>query len=127
MLGPALVRRALDDLSAIGDAARRLPALESGVVGGLSRLESQLDALRDEVSPIQELHEVREGIEPLDDDLHRVRQSIDRLEPVVKQLAERLGSADDRIGDVNGRIEALRAELSPVGELADKVPGVGRR
>jgi chromosome segregation ATPase len=183
-----VVERALDDLSAIADAARRLTSLESGVLGALSRVEARLDGLREEMAPIRELsavrsaveplrgqldalheeigalrgevapiktiedvhaaveplrgqldalHEeiaalreeakpiaeisrVREGIEPLDEDMHAVRHSVDDLEPLIREVNQRLEHLD-------GRIETLREDLSPLGELADKVPGVGRR
>jgi chromosome segregation ATPase len=145
-IGPALVGRALDDLSAIADAARGLASLEAAVLGAVARIEvqlaglrdevrpigtiehvnaavqplrAQLDALheqmvglRDEVRPIQEIGEVRKGIEPLDEDMRAVRESVNDLEPLLRQ--------------VNERLETLRADLSPLGELADKIPGVGR-
>jgi chromosome segregation ATPase len=185
---PTLVKRALDDLSAIADAARRLTSLESGVLGGLSRLEAQiadlrreiapigelgavraaveplrgqLDALHEEISalrgevrpirkiedvhaaveplrgqldglhgeiaalreeakPIAEISRVREGIEPLDEDMRAVRLSVDDLEPLLREV-------NDRLEKLDGHIETLREDLSPLGELADKVPGVGRR
>jgi chromosome segregation ATPase len=154
LLPTSLVKRALDDLSEIADAARRLTSLESGVLGGLSRMEAQLDGLRDELAPIRELadvrraveplhgqldglHEeiaalreeakpiaeisrVREGIEPLDEDMHAVRHSVDDLEPLIREVNQRLEQLDSHI-------ETLRDDLSPLGDLADKVPGVGRR
>jgi predicted nucleic acid-binding Zn-ribbon protein len=154
---PTLIKRALEDLSAIADAARRLPGLEQQVldridaisgkalvdlaavrrgVEGLQRemapirelaavraavepldgrmvtMEGQLDALRSEVKPISQLKQVREGIEPLDDDMHAVRDSVAELEPLLIQ--------------VNERLEKLREDLAPLGELADKIPGIGR-
>jgi chromosome segregation ATPase len=149
----ALVDRALGDLSAIADAARRLTSLESGVIGALSRMEVQLDGLRQEIRPIRtiedvhaaveplrgqldglheeiaalreqakpiaEISRVREGIQPLDEDMHAVRHSVDDLEPLIREVNERLEGLD-------GRIESMRSELSPVGELADKIPGVSR-
>ena len=154
---PTLIKRALEDLSAIADAARRLPGLEQQVldridtisrkaladlaavrrgVEGLKRemapirelaavraavepldgrmqtMEGQLEALRSEVKPISQLKQVREGIEPLDEDMRAVRLSVDGLEPLLVQ--------------VNERLERLHAELAPLGELADKIPGIGR-
>jgi predicted nucleic acid-binding Zn-ribbon protein len=154
---PTLIKRALDDLSAIADAARRLPGLEEQVldridtisgkaladlaavrrgIEGLERemapirelpavraavepldgrmltMEGQLEALRSEVKPISQLKQVREGIEPLDEDMRAVRLSVDHLEPLIVKLNERL--------------EALHRDLAPLGELADKIPGVGR-
>jgi predicted nucleic acid-binding Zn-ribbon protein len=116
----ALVKRALDDLSAIADAAGRLTSLEASVVGALARVEAKLDGLREDIQPIGQLRQVREGIEPLDEDMHAVRESVDDLEPLIREVNERLGRLDERI-------EALRGDLSPLGDLADKVPGIGRR
>jgi chromosome segregation ATPase len=120
---PTLIKRALDDLSAIADAARRLPALEEQVLDRIDRVERQalarvdglneeLRALRAEVAPIREITKVREGIDPLDDDMRAVRVSVDDLEPLIR--------------GVNAQLEQLRADLGPLGELADKIPGVGR-
>ena len=119
---PTLIKRALDDLGAIADAARRLPTLEEQVItridtveaAGLSRIDTlieELRALRAEMAPIQQLSAVREGIEPLDDDMRAVRDSVDDLEPLMRELVERL--------------EAMRQDLAPLGDLADKIPGVG--
>jgi uncharacterized coiled-coil DUF342 family protein len=118
---PILIKRALDDLGAIADAARRLPALEEQVIDridrveshGLSRLDTlveELRALRGEMAPIQQLAAVREGIDPLDQDMRAVRESVDGLEPLIRELVERL--------------EAMRQDLAPLGELADKIPGI---
>ena len=116
---PTLIKRALDDLSAIADAARRLPTLEEVVIGRVDRLQRELVALRADIAPIKELRKVREGIEPLDEDMRAVRLSVDDLEPLMVEVNSRLGGLDERI-------EAMRQDLSPLGELADKVPGIGR-
>jgi hypothetical protein len=44
--------------------------------------------------------------------MHAVRHSVDGLEPLLIQ--------------VNERLERLREDLAPLGELADKIPGIGR-
>jgi methyl-accepting chemotaxis protein len=119
---PTLIKRALDDLGAIADAARRLPALEEQVIERIDRVEREaisrvdtiiveLAALRAELAPIAQLDQVREGIAPLDADMRAVRDSVDELEPLLR--------------DVNERLEAMRTDLAPVGELADKIPGIG--
>jgi chromosome segregation ATPase len=131
---PALLKRALEDLAAIGDAARRLPALEEAVLArvdavqrelsatraAIEPLSGQLDALRADVRPIQQLAEVRKGIEPLDEDMRSVREGIDELEPLVKRISARLTGIDAKLDD-------MRGDLSPLGDLAEKFPGVGRR
>jgi chromosome segregation ATPase len=127
---PAIIARALDDLSAIAGAARRLESLESDVLDRVDRIERQLleradvivaelAALRAEMRPIAELSAVREGIEPLDEDMRSVRESVDELEPLLKRIEGRLGGLADRM-------QSLRADLAPLGELADKIPGIGR-
>jgi len=155
LLPPKLVKRAVDDLAALGDAARALPSLLSrldAMLEGLDRLDrrvealreemkpiqnlgpvreeieamhgavaplsAQMDRLRDEVQPIQQLAEVRKGIEPLDEDMHDVRTSIDELEPLVERIGAQLGGMDAKLDD-------MRGDLAPLGELANKVPGVG--
>jgi chromosome segregation ATPase len=112
---PTLIKRALDDLGAIADAARRLPALEEQVIARIDRVErealARLDLIVAELAPIAQLERVREGIDPLDEDMRAVRDSVDELEPLLRDLTERL--------------ESMRQDLAPLGELADKIPGVG--
>jgi chromosome segregation ATPase len=119
---PTLIKRALDDLGAIADAARRLPTLEEEVIQRIDRVEHEglaridtlieaLQALRVEMAPIQQLTALRKGIEPLDDDMRAVRESVDNLEPLMRELSDRL--------------EAMRQDVAPLGDLADKIPGVG--
>jgi chromosome segregation ATPase len=135
---PPLIRRLVDDLGAIAEAARRLPELEVQVLDRLDRIQEAVATVRTTAAPIQQLTAVREavaplsgqldrlqatageldkldelraGIEPLDDDMRAVRHSVDELEPLLRE--------------VNARLDALRDDLAPVGELAQKVPGVG--
>lgn len=185
---PALIKRALDDLSAIGEAARRADGIERALlgrldglagqvarlrediepIGELSEVRSQLEAvrsavepvtprldllrgelrpiqelseirsqleavraaveplgkklddLREEIEPIQQLSDVRAGIEPLDDDMRQVRESIDEIEPHVKGIGSVIVGLDEKLARMSG-------DLAPVGELAEKVPGVKRR
>jgi hypothetical protein len=120
---PTLIKRALDDLSAIADAARRLPDLEQQVLDridtisgkalvDLAEIRQGIEALRADMQPISQLEQVREGIEPLDDDMRAVRLSVDGLEPLLVRANERL--------------ERLHEDLAPLGELAEKIPGIGR-
>ena len=116
---PTIIGRLLDDLGAIADAARRLPEIEHAVLQRVDAMQTELvavrhgmDALRVEIAPIKELREVRKGIEPLDEDMRAVRHSVDELEPLMR--------------DVIARLDALREDLGPLGELADKIPGIGK-
>jgi chromosome segregation ATPase len=159
--GPTLIRRLLDELGAVGEAARQLESLRTGLLGRLDTLIDQLelvredvaplraemqpiqllapvraeiealrvaieplgeklDRLRDEVQPIQDLSHVRAGIEPLDEDMRRVRESIDAIEPRVTALSAAVERVDGKLGNMG-------ADLTPVAELAEKMPGVSRR
>jgi uncharacterized coiled-coil DUF342 family protein len=114
----------------------------SAVREAVASLPDKLDGLREEMAPIQELSAVRveieamravletvsdklekldalrAGIEPLDEDLHAVRESVDTLEPLMSQVNSRMEA-------LTHRITALRSDLAPLGELAEKVPGIG--
>ena len=185
---PALIKQALDDLNAIGRAARRVDGIERALLSRLDGLAAQverlreeldplkqlsgvrshleavhtavepvaprldvlrdelrpiqemsavrshlealrtavepldekLDQLREEIGPIQQLADVRAGIEPLDNDMRQVRESIDAMEPLVKGIASLIGGIDEKLARMSG-------DLAPVGELAEKMPGVKRR
>ena len=128
----------LDALAAQLEPIRELPAVRAAVAS----LPGKLDALTEIVAPIQRLADVqreiealrslveamslqlqsleaiRVGIEPLDEDMRSVRDSVDTLEPLIEQVNTRLGAVD-------GRIDTLRSDLAPLGELADKIPGIG--
>jgi chromosome segregation ATPase len=188
LFAPALIKRALDDLSAIAHAARQVGGIQVALVGRLDGLSTQLerfrqdveplgqlstmrahleavrgavepladkldvlrteirpiqelsavraqinalraaieplggklDELRDDVEPIQHLAQVRAGIEPLDDDMRQVRESIDTIEPLVKSIGSLIDSIDGTLSQMSG-------DLAPVGDLAEKMPGVKRR
>jgi chromosome segregation ATPase len=188
LIPPALIKRALDDLNAVGDAARRVGGIERALLSRLDGLATQverlreemdplkqlsgvrshleavrtavepvaprldllrdelrpiqemsavrshlaavraavepldekLDQLREEIEPIQQLADVRAGIEPLDDDMRQVRESIDEIEPLVKEIGSLIGGLDEKLGRMSG-------DLAPVGQLAEKMPGVRRR
>lgn len=120
LLPPALIKRALDDLHSIGDAARRLTSIERAMLERLEAIAAQVELLRAELEPIRQLTTIRAGVEPLDDDLRQVREAIDRIEPLLAQIGPLLGAVDEKLGGLSG-------DLAPVGELAEKLPGVGRR
>ncbi|HEY7074886.1 MAG TPA: hypothetical protein VH418_05940 [Solirubrobacteraceae bacterium] len=125
---PALIKRVVDDIGAVADAARRLPEFEAQLLDRLDRIQlalteigvvhqavaplsGQLERLEATAQPIREITAVRRGIEPLDEDMRAVRHSVDDLEPLLRET--------------NDRLEALRNDLAPLGELAEKVPGIG--
>jgi chromosome segregation ATPase len=150
---PALIKRAFDDLGAIAQAARQVDAIPHAIVARLDslgaqlehirqdveplrelsavraqldalgaavdRLGDKLDELRDEIEPLRHLPKVRAGIEPLDDDLRQVRESIDTMEPLVKGIGSRMHGIEGKLSEMSG-------DLAPIGDLAEKVPGVTR-
>lgn len=82
------------------------PTLVRRVVGDLAAvadaaLRSGLEALD---GRLQALDELCAGIEPLAEDIRAVRNSVDDLEPLLR---------------------GLRSDLAPLGELAEKIPGIG--
>jgi chromosome segregation ATPase len=83
-------------------------------------LGDKLDTLRADIQPIQQLAEVRAGIEPLDDDLRQVRESIESIEPLVKAIGLQIDGIDSKLAGMSG-------DLAPVGDLAEKMPGISRR
>jgi chromosome segregation ATPase len=91
---------------------QELPAMRAAV----EPLGGKFDHLQDDLN--EQLRSLRSGIEPLDEDMRSVRGSIDEIEPLIRQVLTRLGALDKRI-------EAMRTNLGPLGDLADKIPGVG--
>jgi len=114
--------RLLDDAGAFAEAARAVPAVLARldrIVAALEQLDGRIEALREDIQPIQQLAEVRRGIEPLDEDMRAVRDSIDDIEPLVERLSGQLTGMDAKLDD-------MRSDLAPLGELAEKIPGVGK-
>ena len=96
----------------------RIDRVEGAMLTRADTIVTELGALRGEMNPIGELPSIRKGIEPLDDDMRAVRDSVDELEPLMREVNARLDGLDKRL-------EGLREDLAPLGELADKIPGVG--
>jgi chromosome segregation ATPase len=108
-----------DELRPIQEMSAVRSHLEA-VRAAVEPLDEKLDQLREEIEPIQQLGDVRAGIKPLDDDMRQVRESIDEIEPLVKEIGALIGGLDEKLGRMSG-------DLAPVGELAEKMPGVKRR
>ena len=106
---PTLIRRALDDLSAIADAARRLPAFENQVVGRMDAIQAQLDDVRDELAPMRQIPAVRESVESLPGQLDHLTE---RIGPIEELHAVRKGIEPlDEDRSLAGELETLAAAL----------------
>ena len=129
-LPPKLILRALDDLNALAEVARRLPELERRVDevvarfdghlvalrGDIHRLDegmgSKLDSLAEEMKPIQEMPNLRGDIQELGNGLggklEDVKAAVDDLEPLLEKVSD--------------EIRGLRSEIGPVGDVVDNLP-----
>ena len=108
------------DVVELNEAFARVDALNDQLAALRAEMAPirELAALRAEMAPIRELTAVREGVEPLAEDIRAVRHAVDGLEPLLEQVNTRLGAMAERI-------QLLRQDLGPLGELADKIPGIG--
>jgi len=138
---PALVRRAFEDLHDIARLARHYARVEDDILARvesaevtltamraavaplseqLGQMEQHLAELKREVEPIRDLAPIRAGIEPLAQNMIEVRESVDELEPMVANL-------DKRVQAIEPQLEEMRESVEPVGDLAERIPGIGRR
>jgi predicted nucleic acid-binding Zn-ribbon protein len=124
---PALFKRALDD---VHDIARNMRATRDSIAqlrgeivamqGTLEGVRHQLRDVAEEMAPIQNLAPIRQGIEPLEHSMVAVRESVDRLEPVIADL-------DRKVRGIEPQLDEMRDSIEPVGDLAEKIPGNRRR
>lgn len=157
LIPPKLLLRALDDLNALAEVARRLPDLEAradGVVEGFERrldavrsavelLPAKLDALRDEMEPIRRLSEVsakldrlREEMAPIRE-LADVREGIQGMDRHMEELLEEarpikeISAVREATDPLAGRMDAVREatdELEPLlREVSEAVQGLHPR
>jgi hypothetical protein len=108
LLDPRLVARAFDDLHAIAEAARKLPAIEA-------RLTEQLQSAETELRRARKTADARAGallavLERLDDDLPSMAEAVESirsLEAATKTLAtavEPLQGTAERLGRISDRL-----------------------
>jgi hypothetical protein len=142
-LPPKLVVRALDDLNALAEVARRLPELERRMDGIVERFDGHLVGLREEMSPIAELPELRGDIHRLDSGMGgRLDGLAEEMKPIgempnlrtdIQELGQGLGgkledvkaAVDDLeplLEKVGEEIRGLRSEIGPVGDVVDNLP-----
>ena len=108
LLDPRLVTRALDDLHAIAEAARELPAIEA-------RLTDQVRSAEAELRRARKTADARAGallavLERLDSDLPSMAEAVESirsLEAATKTLAaavEPLQGTAERLGRISDRL-----------------------
>ena len=90
LIPPALLKRALDDLHDIAQLARRAAGMEDELRARIAGLERRLDTLIGELEPMHHLTAIRAGIEPLEQSMLAVRDSVDELEPMIEDLDKRI-------------------------------------
>jgi chromosome segregation ATPase len=134
LVPPALLKRALDDIHDIARLARRYADMEDDIRArvelmeddiramraGIGGLQAQLRGLADEMAPIQNLAPIRRGIEPLEESMVAVRESVDHLEPMIAGL-------DRKVRGIEPQLDEMQESIEPVGDLAEKIPGNRRR
>src|SRR4051812_14843753 len=110
-LGRSLTRRIVDDLSAIGQAAREVRRIRAGVLGRLDTFSEQLECLRDDIAPLrqlgavgEQLANVRVAVAPLADKLEAMRAE---MRP-IQELAQ-----------VRAELEAVRTAVEPLAHALD--------
>lgn len=120
LIPPALLKRALDDLHDIAQLARRAAGMEDELRARIAGLERRLDTLIGELEPMHHLTAIRAGIEPLEQSMLAVRDSVDELEPMIEDL-------DKRIQLIEPRLAEMQESVEPIGDLAERIPGGRRR
>lgn len=141
---PKLLLRALEDLTAIADVARRLPEVQlrapqlearaeeivTGLIddlgamrAGLERLEQQvgtmsskLDGLQEQMAPIQELPAMRQAVEPLEGRMLELKETVKPIAqlPAMREAVEPLNGQMETMSE---KLDGLREEMSPIQEL----------
>ena len=121
---PTLIKRALDDLSSIADAARRLPTLEQQVLDRIDAISAQaladlaavrrgVEGLQREMAPIQEMAAVRAAVEPLEGRLLTMEAQLEALRGDVKPIGQ--------LEQVRAGIEPLDEDMRAVRESVDEL------
>ena len=112
LIDPRLVLRALDDLHAIAEAARELPAIESRLTEQMRSAEAELRRARKTAGA--RAGELLALLERLDSDLPSMAQAVESirsLEAATKTLAaavEPLQGTAERLGRISDRIAGRR-------------------
>ena len=144
LIDPRAIPRALDDLHAIAQAARRLPEVEERLTERIASAEARLDDVLEAATTVRLLDDRAAGVlEGLD----RVLGAVDRIGDVEREVAElvslarelrgglpTLDDAPESMRQLNLAAGTLAAAAQPLqgtaerlGRIADRLPGAQRR
>ena len=112
LLDPRLVTRALDDLHAIAEAARRLPEIEA-------RLTDQLQSAEAELRRARKTADARAGA------LLAVLERLDAELPSMAQAVESIRSLDAATKTLAATVEPLQGTAERLGRISDRLTGRG--
>ena len=84
------------------------------------RTRQGVEALSAELAPMSNLEPIRRGIEPLEQSMISVRDSVDELEPMIAEWHR-------KIREIDPKLDQMQESIEPIGDLAEKFPGNRRR
>ena len=108
LIDPRLVRRALDDLHAVAEAARELPAIEA-------RLTEQLHSAEAELRRARKTADARAGA------LLAVLERLDA--PSMAQAVESIRSLESATKTLAAAVEPLQGTAERLGRISDRLTG----
>jgi len=114
LLPPRLLLRALEDLNAVADAARRLPQLQRDALQRLEEIEEL----------IVPLIKAAEHLERELPTLSRLAASVDGLQARIDTLSGRVDQLDQTAGSLSAQAASLDDAARQLGRVVDSIPGV---
>jgi DNA-binding FrmR family transcriptional regulator len=130
LFAPRLAMRALDDLSAIANAARQLESLQAMLVGRLDGLRGQLAGIGRQVEPLSDLAEVRAQLAAVHDAVEPLSAKLDVLRAEMRPIGqltavrEQLEAVRAAVEPLDGKLDGLRREVEPIQELRPVRAGI---
>ena len=119
LIPPRLIIRALDDLNAIAEAARRMPEIERNIEDRADRMEDHMAAVRESIGSAsagqEEMNAVMKEVRDLAKELNAEMRAVRR---VAEQMQADFGDVPDVVAPVQSVAERLD-------RLTDRLPGTG--
>jgi len=137
----AFARRAFEDLHDIATLVRRVTAVEdelltrveqledeiAGLHSSVAPLSEQLERLLHAIAPVSDLPAVRASVAPLGEQLDELQRTVGELPGHVDNLEPMIEAVSASITDLHPKLGEVRDAVMPLGDLAEKMPGVRRR